>query len=1398
MLMMSNDHQLYIKAYTDYSDLNGDGLLETTYTNSYDYYGYFDSRKCYTYSDVSGRFIPTKAAGGEYLHQCSGEWSGNFLNWATMTRMDILRKTLYGGYRSTDSKTLTVLERTLLPYDVHSFVKTFSSSEIWKYTPYSEKQISLCNVTPLTSGLSKDADTDSSPPEIRVAKGIWPRWASSEVVQCAWSNGSTNAANAVRPMESTHKLGVSNARVEVCRNGLEEDNCRSYETGKKPTGLLQRHAEGDTPLRFGLMTGSYQKNKSGGVLRKNIERIAGNSESTKNEIDASTGRFINQGPSDDGIINSINRFRISQYHYGNKKYSDCGSSGISNFVDGECSDWGNPLSEMYLENIRYFSGETGATPEFDADDSTYIDSLPRVDWIDPMPVDEWCAGCNTIVISTGLNSFDTDQLGFHLSLDAAAYTDTVGMMEGLSGEYLVGETPFSSNQQCTSKSLSRLSDAKGICPEVPSMEGGYHIAGLAYYARTNDLRPDRHDHQVMNTYSIALAESLPRFEIPVGADAITFLPACQANSSGTADHTSSGWRTCSMTDLTVESISYADGRITSGSLLVNWEDSTWGNDYDMDGIQRLEFCVGSACVPEISAGRLQITTSVQQAYAGHTLRFGYTVTGSTKDGIHLPVLRPGNENFSLLTGNESKLPEGVTSPVTHTLVAGLSTGKSLENPLWYTAKYGGFEEKDSIPGPNLRQEWDVDNDGVPDNFFKATNPADLETSLSRALENVVNTSSSAASVVANSVRLDTNTLIYQARFRSSDWKGEFLAYALKPDGTIEEFPAWEAGAELDGTFDSRNIYTFDPEDAGQGVPFEFSALNDTQKGWLNTAPAGTLDDQGADRVSYLRGDQSLEKSNGGEFRDRQSLLGDIVNSDPAYVGAQRFGYQRLVPEGAQYPAFLEKKKSRTTMIVVGANDGMLHGFDADTGEELWAYVPNAVVQNLPHLADPEYKHRYFVDGAPRTTDVYHEGEWHTLVVGSTGAGGKAVFALDVTDEAFVAADVRWEISDQSAGFDDLGYTVGQPTIIRTHSAAHPWVAVFGNGYESTEHKAVLYIVNAWTGALVKAIDTGAKGKGNESDTNGLSTPVPVDMDGDQVTDRIYAGDLHGNLWRFEMTGESETWDVYHKDSEDNAAPLFKAINAQSEKQPITVRPSVADHPLGGVQILFGTGKLYQKKDIDPEHFEIQSFYGIRDTRLSPYEPITYTSERNEVLQQQVILTEKPAFSDSHVRVSSAYPVNSNQDGWFLDLVSPVNGQEGERVVSNALIRRGKGNDLRVIFNTFIPSADVCDYGGSSWLMEFNALSGATLKYSVFDINEDGAVNDEDYVPHTYVDADGNTVTVFVVSGKKSKVGSIKTPAIVNAGGFEIIIESGVTGDLDTTLGIHPAGSTGRQSWRQLR
>jgi type IV pilus assembly protein PilY1 len=458
MLVMSRDEQLFKKAYNDYTALDVNPGIDYTYTNSFDYYGYFASNYCYDYDSSAGMFKPLNQTTN---HDCSGfsgsRWSGNFLNWASMTRMDVVRRVLYGGARSSDPNTAasstsnTVLERAMLPTDIHAFAKVYAGSDMNKFTPYTYSAttlpaITLCNVSGVTignvgaatstvtyaTGLSHALDTATYPPLILVAKGNnstsgkgYPNWAASESRQCVPGNGASAPASIAE---------VLNARVEVCvvgKDATDATRCRKYANGNyKPVGLLQRYGESHS-LRFGLLSGSYAKKDAGGVLRRNIGYFAGNNVADQtvitadDEINLTTGQFAHDtdsinGAAYPGIISTLNRLRISQYDFGQGRYEDCRPAGISitdfkaaGSNQQKCRDWGNPLAEAYLEALNYISGQTAPSSIFNADDSPYITKpspLPQLNtWIDPYAdIKNRCAKCAIVVLSTGLNTFDAD------------------------------------------------------------------------------------------------------------------------------------------------------------------------------------------------------------------------------------------------------------------------------------------------------------------------------------------------------------------------------------------------------------------------------------------------------------------------------------------------------------------------------------------------------------------------------------------------------------------------------------------------------------------------------------------------------------------------------------------------------------------------------------------------------------------------------------------------------------------------------------------------------------------------------------------------------------------------------------------------------------------------------
>lgn len=682
MLALSNDAQWFRRAYDDITDLDQDGQIEVTYKNSYAYYGYFDPDLCYRYSTQQGRFEPVA---GALTHQCngpqqaSGTWSGNFLNWASMTRMDLLRRVLYGGRRLVDSPSETVLERALIPPDQHAFAKVFAppggATEVARYAPYHQDAISLCNVTEATGGESQTIDTSIAPPLVKVAMGRWPLWALGSVSQvdvpCAF-----RAADALAPVAP---LGgeVLHARVLACADGLDEANCKRYPAElsvAKPVGLLQRYGD-HRLLRFAMITGSYGKSLSGGVLRRTSGYVAGNPPAltSRDEIALQTGQFTGHP----GIIRTLDALRINRFDFADQIYQDsCTAPGEPGFENGACTNWGNPIAEIVLEGLRYLAGRGSPSAAFDTDDSAVNAALNRVTWDDPISPAEWCVNTHLLALSSGVNSFDRDDLAHDITgLDVTGMTSAVGLAEGISGPYLLGGNASLTDGYCYGRLLDDLDTAVGVCPAGGKLEGGWRVAGLSYYARTHDLRPDRQGVQQVMTHAIDIGDGLPSVAIRSG-EAVgrhtRITPFCVANQDPNAtamkrrevwdndqlllpvNSATHGWYQCGLWALIPDNLVYdSDGYLVSGDLYAFWEDTAFGSDGEADAISRVSFCVGPAncnnppgkpdmfslgwdrhnnsyTLPNNMTGaeEIRLTSSVVQVFSDKAMSFGFIITGT--------------------------------------------------------------------------------------------------------------------------------------------------------------------------------------------------------------------------------------------------------------------------------------------------------------------------------------------------------------------------------------------------------------------------------------------------------------------------------------------------------------------------------------------------------------------------------------------------------------------------------------------------------------------------------------------------------------------------------------------------------------------------------------------------
>lgn len=778
MLTLSRDEQWFHVAYPDGRDLDGDGVVEQTYADTFEYTGYFHPNRCYRYNDTDKAFAVVGISNGLNQHFCDGAlddaWSGNFLNWATMTRLDVLRKVLYGGYRSTDTATTTILERAHLPSDAHSFAKYYNGSEIDLLVPFpnvkvdgdnggdndgvddANEGITVCNVSYKATG-SSQGTTGASPsvtpdpaPMLRVVMENFQLWDSNDRRQCTWQNESGSNGNSNSSADSgifaagsdpadTKQLktpgGVRDhiVRIKACDPTFfdpesDPEHCTLYGANRKPEGQLQRYGLSDQ-IRFGLLTGSYLKNLSGGVLRKAVGPFT-------DEVSANDGTFVVKTGAEPGIIRTLNALRVFGYAYNGGTYGfdatdktasgeDC-SFQITNVTEGKCRSWGNPQSEIYLEALRYFALAGAArapTPAFDTDDSTAIAGLVKDAWTaDPLSPDNLCASINTVVINAGVSSYDDDQTNGMSAVfgDVKALTDVVGDGEGITGKpFFVGRISGSGDEYCTLKNVTSLGDTYGLCPASPTLRGSFHMAGLAHYARTHDLRPDLAGVQTLKTFAVQLPLTLLTIDVPIGPAAsatqrVEVTPAYRLrkggnnSSEGSNNPSNDGGGTLIRSRAVTRHTEVVGATSTVpatgtghfyAKFYLAWDDSEQGADLDQDDWGTLEYRVNSNVIP----ATITVTTKAvaQSIWLGRL--FGFSINGTTQDGFHAYSGTQGGNYFASTVNDPTgvrgcsncrALSEsgGQRGAQSHTFAVSNTPSKNmLETPLFYAAKWGGFE-----------------------------------------------------------------------------------------------------------------------------------------------------------------------------------------------------------------------------------------------------------------------------------------------------------------------------------------------------------------------------------------------------------------------------------------------------------------------------------------------------------------------------------------------------------------------------------------------------------------------------------------------------------------------------------------------------------------------------------
>lgn len=771
-----------------------------------------------------------------------------------------------------------------------------------------------------------------------------------------------------------------------------------------------------------------------------------------------------------------------------------------------------------------------------------------------------------------------------------------------------------------------------------------------------------------------------------------------------------------------------------------------------------------------------------------------TVTGSFDTATYLVAGAAYWANTNEIRPDLPALGGGkIHSIKTISVDSGGQTRPVWDRQLYLMGKYGGF----NVPtisrsdgtganpfyatnpvnpgGAGIRSnaEW-ADSSGMPANYLRASSPQKLIAGLQSAFASIGANSGTAAGGAVTSANLNYGAAgTYISQFSSARWSGTVLYETVSSIGgvfTVGTTPIWDAGmllttrcgvtppfstvcTDTDASTSKRNIVTTITSAGGvrSAIDFAFnnlaSDLNYTRALNVNS-DTGVLDGRGQQRVNYLRGYRA-DESSAVSFRTRDSVAGDIVNSAPIYVGAPATGIT-----DAAYQAFYAANIGRTPAVYTGANDGMLHAFNASNttagGSELFAYIPGFVSSYLGDLTSTNYAHDPFVDAIPTVQEAKVNGSYKTVLVSGVGGGGQGVFALDVTNPtAFGPANVLFEFSD--ADDADLGNVLFAPQIVKLQTGTTSlggvtsptygyFAAVTGynnrrpvckspgnanllttllspaqlnstpactsnsqaDAYVSTDttNRGVLFLLS-----LDRTVGTPWVRNGNyykfyfpaisASSRNGLGAVSALPSSaGDGAAAALYFGDLQGQLWRLNTIGSPSAW-TPSRGSVASPLPLFVASPSTNVYQPITARPELASGPYGSTLVIFGTGAYFGQSDLSTP-YAAQSQYALIDTNGGTL--ITRSTD----LQQRTAEVSRTQVSVTGSAFTYSGP--SSKKGWYIDF--PSSTSQGERMVNKAAVAPGL-----LTFTSLTLAGSLCGSGGG-YVYQVNPLSGLPLAGSI--------------------------------------------------------------------------------------
>lgn len=1307
------------------------------------YIGYHDSNTCYRYvgTSLDGYFAPNGATNTSYHCNVTGAgsgWSGNFLNYANTSSADIMRLALTGGDRYVDEAGTgqrTILQRAILPSDASGSGGNRNTNFYAGGTNYSTSGKNWDKII-LSAGTLTAALTPFGPSTQVVVKSCDDKifFGNTDTGQCAAPGNNANLAvtsmaSASPTIAAGTVTGTFKARVLVCddtEGPVRKDLCLLQPNGKyKPVGEIQKNSDKVRVAAFGYLIdsatwgGSSEGSQYGGVLRAPMKFVGPKQKSVAGIVSDNSEKEwdVNTGVFVAKPINTSNEtgYTLSGViNYVNRFGRHARSDGVGVDVYKRR----DPVGELYYEAIRYYQAQQPTSTAVSSTTTALMAGYPIYStWTDPMQ--NACQRNYAMLIGDDNTSKDANIPGSTISSQTRS-----------------NDTITRTAPDGTSKSVTLNADA--------------------------------------------WAKVLSSFETN-GSVTYTDAQGVTRTANGNSGSTETGVQSANST---LASTTFADAASYLYAGVAYWA-NTQSIRPDKPLARVRTFVID---VDEGGNGNINSSVSPTSTRSRKPRNSGFYLAG--KYGGFADIGPDGSTTTG--EGNPFKTYLGGT----------------------LTTSHNEWLSPDSATSPS------------PSGYFLASEPTRLINAIKTIFAEAAKPAGNLAGGSINISRINSATLngaIYQPKINIGDFTGTVIRTELKFNTATQQVeigtdPIWDAANILTGiqtststlnpypTPANRKIFSYSATNLS-GVSFTWANIDAAVKTALKTHPSTSIDEGdtvGEARLNYVRGDRTNET----DFRARKLIMGDVINSPATLKGAPDTNIS-----DSGYSTFYSTYKNRTPTLYIGSNDGMLHAFraadsktESTNGQEIFAYVPRAVSTKLAKLTDKAYTKDAFVDGAIAVAEAFFyrptesANAWGTVLAAGMGGGAQGLFALDVTNpESFGVNNVLWEFTE--ADDSDMGNLLAEPRIVKlavngvgASTPSYKWFVMVTSGFnnykvdgnQSTTGKQALFLLslekqpgpsNPWVlGSNYYKIVVTDSGFSSTTEATGMGMPGVATAPTGHVL-YAYAGDLQGNLWRFDLSTGSADWGV----SSTKATAMFLARSTGGVKQPITVVPVVGYHPSVGYVVGFGTGKFIEPADGLASSAAYQSIYAVWDALDGKTVQRTSTGSGASLVNGLATRTLSVTVGTTTTSISTTGSsftfgtASTARRGWVADFTGNM-----ERISVDPVLGFGV-----FALNSTIPGGDPCTGNGNANQYGFNLFTGKSVK-STIPNNTVGYLGPPKLLPTgdpKY--AGGTTVPNLNNSTRRTTTTDTLTR-----------ISSGTGGAATSTLDLGKV-TVGRMSWREI-